>query len=126
MVIRYNTTRWHFLMFFVVVLSLSCQHSPSVTGKWQEIGKAGTLEFNDDNTFDAVDDMGMPVNGVYHLDDSGNMRLEIKHHESPPEIINLRIKMARSYPSSSPRPVVFSVHELPTVKRVEVQGEKPH
>jgi hypothetical protein len=93
MVICYNTTRWHLLMFFVVVLSLSCQHSPSITGKWQEIKKAGTLEFKDDNTFNAVDDMGMAVSGVYHLDDSGNMHLEIKHHELPPETINLRIKI---------------------------------
>jgi hypothetical protein len=93
MVICYNTTRWRLLMLLVVVLLLSCQHSPSITGKWQEIGKAGTVEFNNDNTFNAVDDMGMAVSGSYHLDDSGNMCLEIKHHESPPETINLRIKI---------------------------------
>ena len=93
MVICYNTMRWRLLMLIVIVLFLSCQHSPSITGKWQEIGTAGTLEFNDDNTFNAVDDMGMAVSGIYHLDDSGNMRLEIKHHESPTEIINLRIKI---------------------------------
>jgi hypothetical protein len=93
MVICYNTIRWRLLMLIVIVLLLSCQHSPSITGKWQEIGKAGTLEFNDDNTFNAVDDMGMAVSGIYHLDDSGNMRLEIKHHESPTEIINLQIKI---------------------------------
>jgi hypothetical protein len=37
--------------------------------------------------------MGMAVSGIYHLDDSGNMCLEIKHHEAPPEVINLRIKI---------------------------------
>jgi hypothetical protein len=93
MIIRYNTTRWRLLMIFVVVLFLSCLHSPSITGKWQEIGKAGTLEFNDDNTFNAVDDMGMAVSGIYHLDDSENLCLEIKHHEAPPEVINLQIKI---------------------------------
>jgi hypothetical protein len=93
MVICYNTTRWRLLMLIVIVLFLSCQHSPSITGKWQEIGKAGILEFNDNNTFIAVDDMGMAVSGTYHLDDNGNMRLEIKHHESPTEIIKLRIKI---------------------------------
>jgi hypothetical protein len=93
MVICYNTSRWRLLMLIVIVLFLSCQHSPSITGKWQEIGKGGTLEFNDDNTFNAVDDMGMAVNGIYRIDDIGNMCLEIQHPESSTEIINLRIKI---------------------------------
>ena len=48
------------LLGLLVFLSIaSCQNSPNLTGKWQELGKTATLEFNDDHTFKAVDNMGM-------------------------------------------------------------------
>ena len=70
---------------------LSCQQSPNLTGKWQEIRSKATLEFNENNIFKAVDDMGMAVSGIYCLDNDGNVRFEISHNESLPEIINAKI-----------------------------------
>jgi len=72
---------------------LSCQQSPNLTGKWQEIGSKATLEFNENNTFKAVDDMGMGVSGIYSLDNDGNVRFEIYRNESLPEIINAKISL---------------------------------
>jgi len=37
--------------------------------------------------------MGMTVSGTYELDSDGNMRLEIKHTDSAPEIINAKISL---------------------------------
>ena len=74
-----------------IVFLVSCQQSQNVIGKWQEIGKTATLEFNEDHTFKAVDNMGMSVSGKYYLDDSGKIRFEIKHHEPSPEIIIVKV-----------------------------------
>ena len=80
------------LLGLLVFLSIaSCQQSQNVIGKWQEIGKTATLEFNEDHTFKAVDNMGMSVSGKYYLDDSGKIRFEIKHHEPSPEIIIVKV-----------------------------------
>ena len=74
-----------------IVFLVSCQQSPNLTGKWQEIGKTATLEFNEDHTFKAVDNMGMAVSGKYSLDNNGNIRFEIKHNEPSPEIIIVKV-----------------------------------
>ena len=74
-----------------IAFLVSCQQSPNLTGKWQEIGKTATLEFSEDHTFNAVDNMGMAVSGKYYLDNSGKMRFEIKHDEPSPEIINVKV-----------------------------------
>jgi hypothetical protein len=74
-------------VFAAIVFLVSCQQSQNIIGKWQEIGKTATLEFNEDHTFKAVDNMGMSVSGKYYLDNSGKMRFEIKHNEPSPEII---------------------------------------
>ena len=71
-----------------------CQQSPNLTGKWQEIGKAVTLEFNEDHTFKAVDNIGMAVSGTYALDNNGNMRFEIKYGEPEAEIIDAKVTFA--------------------------------
>ena len=77
-----------------IVFLVSCQHSPNLTGKWQEIGKTATLEFHEDHTFNAVDNMGMAVSGTYSLDNNGNMRFEIKHDEPEAEIIDAKVTFA--------------------------------
>ena len=83
------------LLGLLVFLSIaSCQQSQNVIGKWQEVGKTATLEFNEDHTFKAVDNMGMSVSGTYSLDDSGKMRFEIKHNEPEAEIINAKVTFA--------------------------------
>jgi hypothetical protein len=80
------------LLGLLVFLSIaSCQQSPNLTGKWQEAGKTATLEFRDDHTFSAVDNMGMAVSGTYSLDNNGNIRFEIKHNEPSPEIIIVKV-----------------------------------
>jgi hypothetical protein len=80
------------LLGLLVFLSIaSCQQSPDLPGKWQEIGKTATLEFRDDHTFSAVDNMGMAVSGTYSLDNNGNIRFEIKHDEPSPEIIKAKV-----------------------------------
>jgi hypothetical protein len=82
------------LILFGLLLFLSiasCQQSPNLIGKWQEVGKTATLEFNEDHTFSAVDNMGMAVSGTYSLDNNGNIRFEIKHNEPSPEIIIVKV-----------------------------------
>jgi hypothetical protein len=82
------------LILFGLLLFLSiasCQQSQNVIGKWQEVGKTATLEFRDDHTFSAVDNMGMAVSGTYSLDNNGNIRFEIKHNEPFPEIIIVKL-----------------------------------
>jgi hypothetical protein len=74
-----------------IVFLVSCQHSINLIGKWQEVGKMATLEFCDDHTFSAVDNMGMAVSGTYALDNNGNIRFEIKHDEPSPEIIRAKV-----------------------------------
>ena len=71
------------LLFFLV----SCVYNPDITGKWQEPGKTSSIEFRQDGTFTAIDDMGMTVNGNYTLQAKGKIRLEIKHPNSSVETI---------------------------------------
>jgi len=82
---------------FTITLLISCtqQHSQILLGKWQEIGKKATLEFYDDHTFQAIDDMGMAVNGTYAINDNGNVRFEIKHDPGETEIIDAKVSFEK-------------------------------
>ena len=71
-------------LFFI----LACANTPSIVGKWKEIGKTATLEFWKDGTFKAVDNQGMAVKGKYTLIEPGNVRFEIFRQDSPSEIVN--------------------------------------
>jgi hypothetical protein len=84
----FTSVYYLFLASLCIFLPVSCIHTPEIVGKWQEIGKTATLEFHGDSTFNAVDDMGMAVNGKYTLDKDRNIRFEINHKDSTPEIIN--------------------------------------
>ena len=70
-------------LFFI----LACANTPYIVGKWKEIGKTATLEFWKDGTFKAVDNQKMAVKGKYTLIEPGNIRFEIFHQGSPPEIV---------------------------------------
>ena len=72
----------------LMVLLLSCAQKQDVAGKWQEVGKAATIELRKDGTFNAVDDMGMAVSGKYTLQEKGTIRFEILHKGNSPEIIH--------------------------------------
>ena len=84
------------LLSLLVFLSIaSCQHSPNLTGKWQETNERGIFEFREDHTFSTVDNMGMQVSGKYNLDGQGNIRFEIQHEESNIDIIDAKVTVAR-------------------------------
>ena len=70
-----------------IVFLASCAHTPDITGKWNEPGKKSSIEFGQDGTFTAVDDMGMAVSGNYALGAKGKIRFEITHQDSSVETI---------------------------------------
>ncbi|MBN2035069.1 MAG: hypothetical protein JW836_17530 [Deltaproteobacteria bacterium] len=70
-----------------IVMLFSCAQYPDILGKWKESGKPSSLEFRQDGTFRAVDDMGMVVVGKYTLKTNGRIRLEIQHQDASTEII---------------------------------------
>ena len=77
------------LVILALFFILACAaNKPSVVGKWKEIGKTATLEFWKDGTFKAIDNQRMAVKGKYTLIEPGNVRFEIFHQGSPPEIVN--------------------------------------
>ena len=82
-----------YLVIYVITFLISCtqQHSQILTGKWQEIGKKAILEFYDDQTFQAIDDMGMAVNGTYAVDHNWNVCFEIKHDNGETEIVRAKV-----------------------------------
>ena len=71
-------------LFFII----ACANTPSLVGKWKQIGKAPTIEFRKDGTFKAVDNQKMAVNRKYILCDHGELRFEIFRQRSPSEIVN--------------------------------------
>ena len=77
-----------------MTLLVSCLHSNSITGKWQETRGRAIFEFREDHTFSTVDNMGMQVVGKYHLDGQGNIRFEIQHEEPNIEIIDAKVTFA--------------------------------
>ena len=79
--------RFELLAAFSIVVLFSCAQYPDILGKWKESGKPSSLEFRQDGTFRAVDDMGMVVIGEYSLKTTGRIRLEIQHEDGSTEII---------------------------------------
>jgi hypothetical protein len=75
------------VMALSIVFLLSCAQSPDILGKWKELGKSSSLEFRQDGTFTAVDDMGMVVVGNYTLQTNGRILFEIKHQDTTTETI---------------------------------------
>ena len=67
---------------------IACVNTPNLVGKWEEIGKAATLELWEDGTFKAIDNQKMAVSGKYSLSAHGNIRFEIFQQGSPSEIVN--------------------------------------
>ena len=76
------------LAILALTFILSCASTPTIVGKWKEIGKTATLEFWKDGTFKAVDNQGMAVKGKYTLIEPENVRFEIFRQDSPSEIVN--------------------------------------
>jgi len=77
------------LLFFMI----SCASTPKLAGNWREIGNTGTIEFLEDGSFKAVDNMGMAVSGKYTLLGNGYIRFEIAHSGSSKEIIEAKFSM---------------------------------
>jgi hypothetical protein len=73
------------LAFFFIT---ACANTSNLVGKWEEIGKAATLELWKDGTFKAVDNQKMAVNGKYSLSENGNIRFEIFRQGFPSEIVD--------------------------------------
>jgi len=83
----YKPVAYFLLALLPIVFFVCCAYSPNITGKWQEPGKTSLIEFRQDGTFTAVDDMGMTVSGNYTLQTEGKIRFEIKYPDSSAEII---------------------------------------
>jgi len=83
----YRAETFFLPIILLVVFFTSCAHKPNITGIWHEPGKTSSIEFRQDGTFTAVDNMGMAVSGKYTLKSKGKIRLEIKHSDSPVEIL---------------------------------------
>jgi hypothetical protein len=84
----------HFVLITCVfIFSVSCLSAPNLIGRWREIGKTATLEFQKDGTFKAVDNEGMSVNGKYSLLQNGNIRFEVTRIGSSPDIIKRKISI---------------------------------
>ena len=73
------------LLFFIFLVS--CSYTPNIAGKWQEPGTTSSIEFWQNGTFTAIDDMGMTVSGNYTILTNGRIRLEVKHPNSRDVII---------------------------------------
>ncbi len=85
---------FHFLLPIILLfLMTSCANTPKLAGKWREIGKTTTIEFLEDGSFKAVDNMGMAASGKYTLLGNGNIRFEIAHQGSSKEIIEGKLSM---------------------------------
>ena len=76
--------KWFFLIFVFLV---SCSHTPNIAGKWQESGTTSSIEFGQDGTFTAIDNMGKVVSGSYTILAKGKIRLLIRHQDFDDEII---------------------------------------
>ena len=83
----YKDATQNLTALLLLVFLLSCVYDPNITGKWQEPGKTSSIEFEQNGTFVAIDNMGMTVNGNYTLLSEGKIRLEIIHPNSYIEII---------------------------------------
>jgi hypothetical protein len=75
------------LALLMFIFLISCSHTPNIAGKWQEPGTISSIEFGQNGTFTAIDDMGMTVSGNYTILTNGRIRLEVKHPNNSDEII---------------------------------------
>jgi hypothetical protein len=75
------------LALLLFIFLISCSHTPNIAGKWQEPGTTSSIEFWQNGTFTAIDDMGMTVSGNYTILTNGRIRLEVKHPNNSDEII---------------------------------------
>ena len=75
--------RWPTSMILVVVTCLlsSCAFGPNVIGRWQQVDGEDTLEFHEDGTFTAVDNMGATVVGRYTLHADGTLYYAATHSD---------------------------------------------
>jgi hypothetical protein len=85
---KFKPSFYYQLAIVSVFLVISCASVPGVVGKWREIGKTATVEFCEDGTFKAVDNLGMSVSGRYTLHEQGNIRFEITRQGMSSEIIS--------------------------------------
>jgi uncharacterized ion transporter superfamily protein YfcC len=76
-----------FVIIALIFILACAANTPSIVGKWKEIGKTATLEFWKDGTFKAVDNQKMAVKGKYTLTEPSNVRFEIFRQGSPSEIV---------------------------------------
>ncbi len=81
------------LAILLLFLLICCANKSKLVGKWRETGKTATIEFLEDGSFKAVDNMGMAVSGKYTLLGDGNIRFEIAHQGSSKEIIEGKFSM---------------------------------
>jgi hypothetical protein len=89
-------TRADLLVALSIVCLLSCAQSSDIVGKWRESGKSSSLEFRQDGTFRAVDDMEMAVEGNYILKTNGSIRFDIKHQDASTETITGSLVVRKS------------------------------
>ena len=83
----YNAVLYYLFVALLIEFLFSCAYTHNIAGRWQEPGKTSSIEFGQDGTFKAVDNMGMAVSGNYILQEKGKIRLEIKHPDSSAEIL---------------------------------------
>ncbi len=63
----------HMIMVLIICLLSACAFGPNVVGRWQQVDGEDTLEFREDGTFTAVDNMGATVVGRYTLHADGTL-----------------------------------------------------
>lgn len=67
------------IAFFLLSLLASCALRPDVVGQWQRVDGESTLEFREDGTFAAVDNLGATVMGPYTLHADGTLYYAVTH-----------------------------------------------
>jgi hypothetical protein len=90
---KIQITLFFLLLIILLFFMISCASTPKLAGKWREIGKTATIEFLEDGSFKAVDNMGMAVSGKYTLLGKGNIRFEVAHQGSSKEIVEGKLSM---------------------------------
>ena len=70
-------------------LTISSTPKSNLDGRWREVGRTATLEFQADGAFKAVDNEGLAVAGRYTVGKDGSIRFEIQREGATDEIVNL-------------------------------------
>jgi len=76
------------------IMVLSCANRVDVAGEWQEIGNTGTLTLLKDGSFNAVDNQGMQVSGVFSLISTDSIRFVVEQSSGSREIISAKITLS--------------------------------